>query len=418
MSTRKRAKSKKWSRAQEREYVGALIERIVREYPRRQPTSEQEREAQQLMRAEFENIGLAVDEHAFEFNDNLYKNIALHFGLGTLGTVVSGIAPLAGLALHGLAASSYWADSTRRGYVLRRLFPFKPSQNILATIPAEGEPDLRLVFMAHIDAAFTGWLFQPETVKRFSGDLPPRLKFIKRSMAFATQTQAALAGFDLLRVFLGPLTWPLRPLEAALTIPAALAFALNMEVVLRNEIVPGANDDLSGVAALPILAQRLASKKPKNVELVFAVTGCEEASLGGGDALARDMEGVWDKDRTVVIGLDGLAQGDLFFMEVEGEVVQTPIPAWLGDTCREVSASEPRFAGVEGFEIPVGGTDVAAWLARGWEGVCLGCVDPELGAPRDYHVPTDVPENLDVEDIMLAIDYAEKLAEAVIARKS
>lgn len=408
---------RKMTKAKEVAYVRELIERIVEECPRRKPTSEDERRAQQIMSEEFEKLGLPTSEHKFEFNDNLYKNIALHFGLGTLGTVVSGIAPLAGIALHSLAAGSYWADSTRRGYILRRLFPFKPSQNILAVMEAEAEPDLRIVFLAHADAAFTGLLFEPEFVKRFSGDLPPALGFMKRSMAFATKTQAALVGFDFLRLLFGPLTLPLRPIEAALTVPSLIAFLLNMQIVMKNQIVPGANDDLSGVAALPILAQRLGPKKPANVEYVFCVTGCEEASLGGGDALARDMEGVWDKQKTVIIGLDGLSMGDLNFMEVEGEVVRTPIPEWLAETARETSASEPRFDQVKGFEIPVGGTDVAAFLTRGWEGVCLASVDHEIGAPRNYHVMEDTPENLDVDKVIFSIDYAQKLAEAILKKR-
>jgi hypothetical protein len=226
-----------------------------------------------------------------------------------------------------------------------------------------------------------------------------------------------LAGFDFLRLLFGPLTMPLRPLEYICSLPSFIAFLLNLEVVLRNEIVPGANDDLSGVAALPILAQRLGAKKPKNVELVFVVNGCEEASLGGGDAIARAKEGVWDKDRTVFIGMDGLTNGDLRYLEIEGEVIQTPIPRWLKETCDAVTASEPRFAEVTGFEVPVGGSDIAAVLAHGWEGVCMCCVDPTFGSPRHYHQSTDTPENLDWDKLMFSIDYTEKLALEVIARK-
>ena len=190
-----------------------------------------------------------------------------------------------------------------------------------------------------------------------------------------------------------------------------------MEAVLRNEIVPGANDNLSGTAALPILAKRLAKSKPADVELVFGVTGCEEASLGGADALARDMEGVWDKSKTVILGLDTLTNGELQYVEIEGEVTPMPIPAWLKDTLDHTAASEPRFNPVKGFEIPVGGTDVAAFLAHGWEGVCLTALDPELGAPRHYHLPSDTPENLDLDQLMLSIDFAEQLIREIMKRR-
>jgi len=398
-------------------FISDLVERIVRECPRRQPTSEDERRAQMMMKEEFEKLDLKPAVEPFTFNDNLYANIALHFGLGTLGTAVSGVMPLAGFFLHMLAGSSYWADSTRRAYVLRRLFPFKPSQNILAAMPARGEPNLRIVFLAHADAAFTGLMFDPKWISRFVGGGSYSSPLPKRVLAFTTRTQFALAGFDLLRVLLGPLTWPLRPVEALLTAPAFIAFALNMQVVLKNEIVPGANDDLSGVAALPVLAQRLLPGKRPDVEYVFGVTGCEEASMGGADALARAKDGIWNRDRTVIIGLDSLAHGDLCFLEVEGEVVGMQIPGWLSEVVQSTAASEPRFAEVKGYEVPVGGSDVEAFLAHGWEGVCLTCVDPEIGAPHHYHVPSDTPENLDVDKVLYSIDFAQKLTHAIIEQR-
>jgi hypothetical protein len=393
------------------------MERIVDECPVRRPASDDERRAQLIMKDELARLGIRSDEEPFYFNDNLYANLALHFGLGTLGTVVSGVAPLAGLLLHLTAGSSYVAESTRRGYFLRRLFPFKPSQNLVATVPAKGEPDLRLVFMAHADAAFTGFLFQPEVIKMFSHEPPPGLGFLKRSLALATRLQFVLAGFDLLRLCFGPLTLPLRPLEGLLTLPSLIAFVMNMEMVLRNEIVPGANDDLSGVVALPIMAQRLVPSKPDNVELVFVVIGCEEASLGGGDSLARTKEGVWSKKNTVIIGLDGLTNGELKYLAGEGEVVRTPVARWLQAVCDQVAASEPRFNTVQPFDVPVGGSDVSAFLAHGWQGVCLAAIEPSIGSPRHYHQRTDTPANLDYDQLMASIDYAEKLALAVIDAK-
>jgi hypothetical protein len=400
-------------RSEELALTRRLIERIVRECPRRQPTSEDERRAQHIMEEAFAEQGLEIDWRAFKFNDNLYANIALHYGMGTLGTLVSGVAPAAAFVLHTLAGVSYWAESTRRAYILRRLFRFKDSQNLLASLPAATkEPRLRVVFAAHADAAFTGLLFSPFFIKNFASEPPPGLGFLKRSMALANRSLFALAGVDLLRMFLGPLALPLRPLEAVMTLPSLIAFGLNMDVVLRDQIVPGANDDLSGVAALLILAHRLAEAKPDDVELVFAVTGCEEASLGGADALARDMPGIWDKDKTVVIGLDGLAGGELKYL-LEGEVVRVDLPPWLEGAARRAAGTEPRFAEVQPFEVPVGGSDIAAFLARGWDGLCLACVNPAVGSPDHYHQPTDTPENLDYEKVLYSVDFAERLVEEI-----
>jgi hypothetical protein len=408
------------TRPQELELIRELVARIVQECPVRTPTGEDERRAHEIMRAEFEALGLPVSEHQFEFNKSLYANMALHMGLGVAGTAVSGLLPWLGFLLHAGTAASYWREATRKGYWLRRVFPWHPSRNILATLPATApngpEPALRVVVAAHVDAAYTGLLFHPAIIRAMENG-PHALDFAKRGLNLAVRTQLALAGIDLARMFLGPLTWPLRPLEATLTLPSLLAFLTSFEVVLRNRIVPGANDDLSGVAALLVLARRLLEHRDPRVEYVLAATGCEEASLGGADALARDMRGRWDPRRTVVLGLDGLAGGDLHFAQTEGEVTQIHIPAWLREVCQETAASEPRFAEVTGFAIPVGGTDMEAFLFRGWEAVSLVCFDPAIGAPRHYHQPSDTPENLDVEKVLFSTDFAHKLIEGIVARR-
>jgi len=92
-----------------------------------------------------------------------------------------------------------------------------------------------------------------------------------------------------------------------------------------------------------VLAHRLGPRKRPDVEFVFAVTGCEEASLGGGDALAREMDGIWDRKETVFIGLDTITNGDLQFLEFEGEICQMRVPDWLARLTLETAASEPRF---------------------------------------------------------------------------
>jgi len=145
-------------------------------------------------------------------------------------------------------------------------------------------------------------------------------------------------------------------------------------------------------------------------------TGCEEAGWGGARALAREQEQQWDKERTVVIALDCLSNGELRYVCAEGEVSRIPIPAWLDRLVREVAASDPRFARMTGFEAPIGGTDATAFLARGWQAMALVAVDPDLGMPRHYHRSTDTLEQLDLDQLMSSIDFTEKLVRALMHR--
>ena len=404
-------------RTDEREQLRALIAEILATCPRRCATSADERQAQGLVGAALAALGCRISEHPFRFNESTYENVALHFGLSSIASLASLLAPPVGALVHGLVAGSYYLDSTKRGYVLRRILPFRDSQNLVATLPADGRPALRLVFLAHADAAFTGLAFSPALIRTFAGTPRPRLGLHHRPLAIATACEAALAGLDTLRSLLGPLGLPLVPLGLLLAVPGLLSFLLSVQVALRNEVVPGANDNLTGVAALPVLAARLAASKRPDVELVFVATGCEEAHLGGSAALARDMASVWDKERTVVLALDTLCGGDLFFAEYEAEAKAHRVPSWLAALVREVAASEPRFAEVDGFQIPAGGSDAGPFLFRGWDAVALTCVDRTIGAPRHYHQPTDTLENLDLDQVLFGIDFAEKLTHAIVAHR-
>lgn len=404
-------------RTQERELIDEIVRRVVDACPRRHATSASELRAQQIVRGYFEAAGLSTSLHSFAFTDNVHANLALHFGLGALGTLVSGVAPRLGFALHAGTAASYWAESTRRAYLLRKLLPFKPSQNLLGVLPAEAEPNLRIVFVAHVDAAFTGLIFDPRVVRAATRKLPFPMSLLNRPIAFATKAQLALAVMDSVRSVVGPFAMALRPVEWLLTVPSALICLINLEILVRNEVVPGANDDLSGVASLVVLAHRLAKDKPEDVELVFVASGAEEASLGGADALAKDMCGVWKKEETVIVVLDTLCSGELRFIETEGEVSALPVPPWLCRLVESVAASDERFASVRGFVPPLGGTDAAAFLAHGWDAVGLTCIDPALGSAGNYHQPSDTPDHLDLDEVLCATDFAEILARRLMVRR-
>lgn len=396
-----------------RERVLALVTRIVTECPKRQPTSQDEKRATEIIAEEFNQQGLQVERHHFKFNDNLYANIALHFGLGAIASILALWVPLLSFLIHLTVGVSYTADSTRKGYLLRRLLPFKPAQNILGILPASERLRTRIVVGGHVDAAFTGLLFNPKLVQHLSGgQLPNGLGFLRHSMALCTLSMFALAAVDVLLMLVGE-HWTLQALLLGFSIPTVLAFAATMEIVIRNQIVPGANDNLSAIAALPELARRLKDKKPGDVELVFLASSCEEASMGGADALARDVEGKWQRSNTVFIALDGLGNGDLCYLNPEGEVIGRPVPSWLkakvDQTCEKLGCQP-----VTAFDPPVGGTDAAAFLARGYDAISLVCIDKRFGAPRHYHQLSDTPANLDMDIVVQSIVFTESFIENLI----
>jgi hypothetical protein len=396
-----------------------LIERIVHECPRRVAGSVSEARALDILREQFDELDLKTRFHEFRFNTSLYALMALHFGLAIVGTALFYISPAVALGVHLLAAISYFADSQRWFIWLRRLFPWVPSKNLLATAPAVGEPKLRIALIAHADAAFTGLMFNPEMIKR--GTTPPPIPgfgFMRKGMMVATASVLILAALDLIAVLNGGASTAIAIAVGVVSLPALLVFLLNIEVVIRNEVVPGANDNLTGCAGVIALARRLADRKPDNVELVFVCTGAEEAGTGGARALADEVSrGAWGRENTVILGVDGLSNGRLRYMQ-DGEIIAMPMAPWLVESIEKVAASSPTFSEVCHFEIPCGASDASPFIAAGYDGICIGCIDPEIGAPLHYHHPTDTPENLDADQIGICLDYIEALVLEIIQQRT
>ncbi len=392
-----------------------LITRIVESCPRRVAGSDSERRAHEIFAAELAEVGLEVRAPSMRTTTHTYALIALHFGIATLGTLLTLVQPAVALVLHALAALSYFREGTRRGSWIRALMPQRPSQNVLGVLRGAGELRLRVVVLGHIDAAYTGWLFNPAMIRGATREPPiAALGFLRKGLLVATGATGLLAVLDLVLLLTGASTSPLLlALVVLLGLPAAIAFVLNLQVVLHNTVVPGANDNLSGCAGAAELARRMVADPPAGVELVFGATGAEEAGAQGARRLIEQMRERWDPADTVFLGLDGLSNGTLRAFR-EGEILTIPISGWLESIRAEIDR-DPVLGPLPLFDLPVGATDALPFRAAGYEGLTLGCVDPEIGAPRHYHRPSDTPSNLDYAQLMRSIDVAEAFLKKMVA---
>jgi len=396
--------------------VNRLIRHIVDRCPRRVAGSESEARALEILEKSYRLAGAQVRFQDFRFNEHLYANLALHFGLATLASLIAFWSPMTALCLHLMVAISYIGDTQRWFLFLRRLFPFVDSRNLLATLPASQAIRQRIVLISHADAAFTGKVFHPDMVRQSLPSDNVVQNFMRKSMLLGVVTILGLVGVETAMLLFDVGGVWTTALIVILTLPSAITALLNIEVVLRDEVVPGANDNLSGCAGGVVLAERLAKTKPDDVEIVFVVTGCEEAGTGGSLALAKAVrEGLWSKDSTVVLAIDGLSNGELRYF-IDGELSPIPITPWLKDTIESVVRANPRYGEVCSYEIPTGGTDAMPFLASGYTGVGIGCIDPEIGAPRHYHLPSDTPDNLDLNQLVFSIDFIEDLVGALMDR--
>lgn len=391
--------------AAESAFLEDLIARIEVECPRRASASAAEHHAQEILGDEFAARGLEVEERAFRFSKNLYAVLALHCAIATLGSACYLWQPLIGAALHGFAAIAYVVDCHYRGYWLRRLVPWGTSHNLIARIPTDDDIQQRIVLVAHADAAPTGWMFHPSFLKLVHAPWPNKFCLLRKQMLASTLALCLLALLDVTRHLTG-YWFPF--LYYGLTLGSLIPLVLLTQILVKNRIVPGANDNLSGCAALVVMADRLMMRPLPNTEVVFVVTGCEEAGRGGAWTLEREMRGVWDPKTTTIIGLDTLSGGDLRY-HVEGEILPIYPSQRLQTAVKEVADSDARFSDIAPYHAPAGATDVAPFIWKGYDGMCVTRIHPRTDIPPNYHVLSDTAANINGDDIRDAVDFTEML---------
>ncbi len=376
--------------------------------PTRLTGSAGERAVQSAIATRLEAAGYRVDWQGFRFPPHIYGGMAMHFGMA-LSFVFLGMHSKL-LSAIGLLFVwySFRSEAKHRRHVLRRVWPTVATQNMIATLPARTQTRRRIVCVAHADSAYTGLMFDPAVLKQVAAPPPKFLPFLRKQLALPMASILALAAVQLL-ASLG-LYQPSWLVLAVLCFAPAVAFVLNADVLLRDTVVPGAADNLSGCAAQVVLAERWARERQDDVELVFAFTGAEEAGTGGAAHLARSMKGLWNPSDTDVFVLDTLSNGTLYALE-EGELDRVPQPEDLLAAAKAASVTATQRE-LETYVIPAGATDALPFLVEGYRALALTCIDPEQHAPRNYHHPNDTADRVDPEQLEASTAVAWALIES------
>jgi hypothetical protein len=320
---------------------------------------------------------------AFRYQGTYAGAHALHVVAGLLGARRGGFL---GSALALAALASLEADACGRSQWLRRFLPAGET-NVVAHVPAAAASTRALVLVAHHDAARTGFSWDPRLVRLGArpGVMPPRMGLVAVGFVLAAVPGLRRAGAALL----------------------ALALAGYADVA-RDRVVPGANDNATGVAALLELARRLAAQPLEHTDVLLLAPGCEESGMGGMAAWLAARAGDLDPATTLVLSLDTLGSGTPIVAEAEA----TLAPHAYAQEDVELAQAGAVRAGVE----PPRRWRVGAWtdaiLARfaGLRAISLLSVGPD-GIYTDWHLPTDTPDRVDYGSVEHAVRIAAGIAE-------
>src|SRR4051812_42976204 len=216
------------------------------------------------------------------------------------------------LAAAALAALVDDVENGRRPW-RRAVARPRPTWDVVAEI---GDPnaDRTLAIMAHHDAAPTGRVFDPSFQRWLARRFP---EFVQRTNTGVPVWWPAAAGPGLAAI--GAATGARRLARAGAAL-AALNLVLGADVA-RNRIVPGANDNLSGVGALVALAETLTNEPVSGLRVVLVSCGAEEVLQGGVYGFVEWHLRPRDTRRTWLLNLDTIGSPELVMLEGEGPFV-------------------------------------------------------------------------------------------------
>ncbi|HEY2259222.1 MAG TPA: M28 family peptidase [Solirubrobacteraceae bacterium] len=372
----------------------------------RRAGSDGERQAAEWIAARLTAAGCPAQVEAEKFLD----------GYARVMSSLSGASALAGLtalasrrgAARKLAAASAAAvtaavaDDVSNGPRLARRAsgPPRTTWNAVGTCGDAGA-ERTLVVLAHHDAAPTGKIFD-NRAQRWFGDRFPGL--LERKDTSLPLWWLALGGPLLV-------TWGAAQGRRGMLTVGAAASALGVatfEDIARSPIVPGANDNLSAVAVLVALAERVAAQPLIGLRLVLASCGAEEVVQGGIYGFARRHFPALDRDRTWFLNLDTVGSPKLIMLEGEGAVVMED---YHDLSFRDLVA---RVAAQAGAPVRRGlrartSTDAVIPSRAGYPTATLASMD-RYKALSNYHLMTDTPQNVNYRTVRHALTVVEAVA--------
>jgi hypothetical protein len=308
-------------------------------------------------------------------------------------------------ALLGLTAATLLHDDVSGGQLwFRRVLPRRETYNVIAEM---GDPaaERTVVLSAHHDAAHGGLIFshdaQRALFKRFPG-LLDRLNT-------APPLMWLVIGGPLLAGSAGLLGSRRLARRAAALCLGVIGFMLDIGL---REVVPGANDNASAVAAALGVARALIEHPVDGVRVLLVFPGSEESFLEGMQAFGRRHFNAMDPERTLFLNFESVGSPELVLMEGEGMLKMFDYTPALKELVAELAERE-------GIALRRGqrtrsATDALIPLRGGYPAMSLVSMD-WYKLPSNYHLSSDIPENVSHESVARAAQLGESLVRELAA---
>jgi Peptidase family M28 len=384
---------------------------VIRElcsFEGRGPGTDAERRAASALAGRLRGMGRRAEIEPFFAHPQYAVVHLIHAALGIAGSLLATVQPAIGFALVLLAAASTYLDLNTRLYLVRSLLFRRVSQNVVSP-GNRPEAPARLILMAHYDAARTGYIFSkaskrirrlPERVRLGLG--PFRLFFWVGLAPLLPILGARMAGLDA--------TW-LNAVQAIPTIVLIVAAFLLIDIAL-SEIVPGAYDNASGVAAVLSAAEDLTTDAPENLDVWVVLTGSEESFCEGSRAFVRSRRKQLDREHTYFVNVDSVSFGQVAYEVSQGAVISVPHDRQLVELSEALATAGAADGGALAIRHPLL-DDALPPRIRRLRSITLRTTDENGNLAPWYHTHADTPERVDAQALTRATDFVVALVRLI-----
>jgi len=379
--------------------LGTLARTIIGELASfdRPSASEGERRAAGLIAAQLESDGCSAQI------DRETAHGTYWWPLGLL-TLASGLSALRRSRLLRVVVGAFTAAALANDisggsqWFRRAVLPQSDTWNVVAETGDKSATET-IVFVAHHDAANWSLLFSPRIPEFFGERFPKQLE--------RSHTTPPI----MFPVFAGPVLTLLSGVTGSQLLRRAAAFislgsALSFAEIGSRSVVPGANDNLSGVAVLAGLARLLRQQPVKGLRVLLVSTGSEESFMEGMRGFASTHFDSLPLESTKFVCIDSVGSPTLMQLEGEGMLRMADYDEAFKQQL-SAAAAEIDVELVRGLRFR-NATDALISLQAGYPTLMLGSIS-QYKAPSNYHWPTDTAENVDYSSVVDATLLCERL---------
>ncbi len=286
------------------------------------------------------------------------------------------------------------------------IFPKREGVNVYGTIAPKGEVRSRVIISGHTDSAyeFTLWfLLKNLAIPVMGVAIAAILLLIGASIA---KSAAIITGGNPSAQIYNTLGF---------VCMALYPFVGVFFFFHTYSTVPGAGDDMAGVAVAAGLAKYLDDAKkngeffPEHTEIVISGMACEEAGLRGAKRYVDRHLAEFKAIPTHLITFDSI-YNEKFLTVVTGEACSGKHNPKLVKLITDIAKNHNW--NIKKGPVPVGATDAAAFTAKGISATCILCQDTSSVSPY-YHTRFDTMDVVRPEALSTSLQIAIDAIEAI-----